>query len=274
MYGQWGASRASVLSTISHALILTGVVLAAVVGLRMAREALEMQAVLHTPLRMMQATPAIALAPLATPQSTVMVQAAATSSLALSAAPAIVSSVELPVETAPGVAPASALAAKHDLLPPVRIAIPAIDINARINESPLETWTDDVGRARARWQDPGRAVGYLAGTALPGGDGNIVLTGHNNWMGEVFRRLPELHRGDEITLYTETGEHLYRVTERWIVPYRRDPARGEARLRSYTKNTSHEQLTLISCYPYLTNADRIVIIAEPMDAPESGSEMP
>lgn len=274
MIGQWNTSRASLLSTISHMLILAGVTLGAVVGLRVARDMLESQAVRYAPIRMLQSTPVIELAPLATPHPSPFAPSTPANSLALSAAPTT-ASVFAPLFTPKAFstpAPAAGVMAAPALLPPMRIAIPAIDINARIDESPLETWTDDTGRARARWQDPGRAVGHLAGTGLPGGSDNIVLTGHNNWMGEVFRRLPELRQGDEIILYTETGEHQYRVAERWIVPYRRDPARGEARLRNYTKSTVGEQLTLISCYPYLTNADRIVIIAEPVRLQTGGNE--
>ncbi len=274
MIGHWSASRASLLSTISHTLILAGVVLGAVVGLRMVHDMIEARAALHTPLRMMQVAPVIPLAPLATPQPLASTRITAINSPAISAAPTAASAVWPAFTALSAPPPLPAPIATPVLLPPVRIAISAIGINAAIDESPLETWTDQTGRARARWQDPGRAVGHLAGTGLPGEGDNIVLTGHNNWMGEVFRRLPELRRGDEITLYTETGEHSYVVAERWIVPYRRDPMRGEIRLRSYTKNTPHEQLTLISCYPYLTNADRIVIIARPAPPLAQGDDAP
>jgi sortase A len=157
-------------------------------------------------------------------------------------------------------------------LPPIRIVIAKIDVNARVQESEIETWSNAQGQIGLRWADPGRAVGHLSGTGMPGQADNMVFTGHNNWLGEVFRRLPELKRGDEIIVYTDQAEHRYQVDERWIVPYRRDPERGHARLKGYVAQTEDERLTLISCYPYVTNADRIVVIARPVTEPAQATQ--
>ena len=146
--------------------------------------------------------------------------------------------------------------------PPLRIAIPAIELDQPIVPvSPISTTTRS-GSISWAWDTADYAVGHLDRTAMPGA-GNVVLAGHNNTKGEVFRYLPELTLGQLITVYTSEQAHVYRVDEVTIVPYRRNPVAGEAILQTYMAATEHEQLTLISCYPYVTNADRIVIVASP-----------
>jgi sortase A len=113
------------------------------------------------------------------------------------------------------------------------------------------------------WGTAEFAVGHLDRTANPGAGGNVVLAGHNNTKGEVFRDLSRLKTGEVITVATRSGLYPYMVTEVTIVPYRKDPVAGEATLQRYMASTTTERLTLLSCYPYWTNSDRIVVVAEP-----------
>ncbi len=145
--------------------------------------------------------------------------------------------------------------------PPVRIRIPYIAVNSSIVEIQPEIYKIDEEKIEARWPVPGYAVGYYFNSGRPGTKDNIVLTGHNNWLGEVFRDLYLLKINNEIILYTSQAEYRYIIHEIVIVPYRRNPAKGEEIVQSYSGSTSDEQVTLISCYPYLSNSDRIVIIA-------------
>jgi len=52
------------------------------------------------------------------------------------------------------------------------------------------------------------------------------------------------------------------VTEKVIVPYRQDPVAGDAELARYMDTFDDERLTLISCFPFFTNADRVVVVAK------------
>jgi sortase A len=154
--------------------------------------------------------------------------------------------------------------------PPVGIAIPAIDLAASvIPVSPIST-TRRSGAVVWSWATADYAVGHLESSALPGAGGNIVLAGHNNTKGEVFRQLPDLKTGQAIRLDTASGAHYYTVREVRIVKYRRDPVAGEAILQEYMAPTTTERLTLLSCYPYFTNADRIVVVAEPVQSQRRG----
>jgi len=83
-----------------------------------------------------------------------------------------------------------------------------------------------------------RAVGHVAGTALPGQTGNTAITGHRD---TFFRPLRKIRRDDLIRLTTLQGEFLYRVVSTGIV----DPEDVEV-LDSY----SGQVLTLITCYPF------------------------
>ncbi len=54
---------------------------------------------------------------------------------------------------------------------------------------------------------------HLVTSALPGGDGNMVILGHLNVWGSVFLRLHDLRPGNEIRIRTPTGAvYTYQVT--------------------------------------------------------------
>jgi len=83
-----------------------------------------------------------------------------------------------------------------------------------------------------------RAVGHIAGTALPGQVGNVGLAGHRD---TFFRPLRNIRLADTIILTTERGDFRYRVVSTKVV----DPHAVEV-LGPATK----EILTLVTCYPF------------------------
>jgi sortase A len=122
-----------------------------------------------------------------------------------------------------------------------RIIVPAIDVDGLIVQG------DDWEQLRKG------AVGQHIGAADPGQPGNLVLSGHNDIYGEVFRRLDELQPGDEIQIHSTTQIFTYVVTGWRVVP----PTEV-----SVMNATPHPSLTLISCYPYLVDTERIVVFAD------------
>ena len=149
-------------------------------------------------------------------------------------------------------------------LPPVRIQIPAIGVNSRIETLEATLSKDRETSKTWIWPDPGYMVGHYAFSGRPTEKRNIALAGHNNWKGEVFRYLHKLKVGDTITLSTVDNEYIYEVAETVIIPYRSNPTLGAETVWKYLGPQPGERLTLLSCYPYLTNADRIVVIAKPL----------
>ena len=103
------------------------------------------------------------------------------------------------------------------------------------------------------WEQLKKGVAQHIGSANPGQAGNVVLSAHNDIFGELFRDLDQLKAGDEIRLTTATREFVYRVTGTSIV----EPTNVSA-----MAPTTRPTLTLISCYPYLVDDQRIVVVAE------------
>ncbi|PKO21803.1 MAG: hypothetical protein CVU38_12900, partial [Chloroflexi bacterium HGW-Chloroflexi-1] len=59
----------------------------------------------------------------------------------------------------------------------------------------------------SEWDVASYAAGWHKNSARPGEIGNVVLSGHHNIEGEVFRYVVDLEPGDKITLYA-LGCHL------------------------------------------------------------------
>ncbi|PID86048.1 MAG: hypothetical protein CSA11_03375 [Chloroflexi bacterium] len=121
-----------------------------------------------------------------------------------------------------------------------RIEIPAIGVDSTIVQGD-------------HWEQLKKGVGQMVGSAQPGTEGNMVLSAHNDIFGEIFRHLDKLTPGDEIIISTERSSYRYIVRDIDVVKptdvYVTDP-------------TTHAQTTLISCYPYQINTDRIVVFAD------------
>ncbi len=100
------------------------------------------------------------------------------------------------------------------------------------------------------WEQLKKGVAQHIGSANPGEIGNLVLSAHNDIYGELFRDLDQLVPGDEIRIFTTTNEYLYRITGTRIV---------EPTEVSVMEPTSRPTITLISCYPYLIDTQRIVV---------------
>ncbi|MEM9774083.1 MAG: class D sortase [Chloroflexota bacterium] len=98
-----------------------------------------------------------------------------------------------------------------------------------------------------------KGVGHSIGTGLAGKPGNMVLSAHNDIYGEIFRNLDQLEFGDEVVVSTGQESYTYVVNSIDFV----EPTAVEV-----MAPTDHSSLTLISCYPYLVNNQRIIIKAD------------
>jgi sortase A len=118
-----------------------------------------------------------------------------------------------------------------------RIQIPAIGVDAPIVQGD-------------GWEQLKKGVGQHIGSANPGEKGNIVLSAHNDIFGEIFRDLDRLKPGDEIKIYTNQRAYTYVVSDSDVV----EPTQVDI-----MDSTSQPTLTLISCYPYLVDDQRIAV---------------
>jgi sortase A len=121
----------------------------------------------------------------------------------------------------------------------IRIQIPAIEIDAPVVQGD-------------GWEQLKKGVAHHTGSADPGEAGNIVLSAHNDVYGELFRNLDRLSPGDPIVLYTQQRQYTYIVDRTVYV----EPTAVEV-----MASTGNPTVTLISCYPYLIDTQRIVVFA-------------
>ncbi len=124
--------------------------------------------------------------------------------------------------------------------PPTRIVIPKIDMDAPVLEG------DD-------WETLKKGAGHHVGTANPGERGNMYISAHNDIYGQIFRRLEELDLGDEVIVYAGAVPYRYIVREKRIV---------EAMDVSVMYPTTEPILSLQTCYPYMVDTHRLVVIAK------------
>lgn len=121
----------------------------------------------------------------------------------------------------------------------VRIQISAINLDAPVVQGD-------------GWEQLKKGVGQYIGSADPGQNGNVVLSGHNDVYGEIFRHLDRLVPGDQIVVHTQQRQYVYVVDRTVLV----EPTAVEV-----MASTGSPTVTLISCYPYLVNDQRIVVFA-------------
>jgi len=122
----------------------------------------------------------------------------------------------------------------------IRIQIPAIGVDATVVQGD-------------NWEQLRKGVGQHLGSGVPGQPGNVVLSAHNDFAGEIFRYLEDLQPGDEIILMSTTQQFSYTVTGSRIV----EPTEVEV-----MAPTTAATVTLISCYPYLIDTKRIVVFGQ------------
>lgn len=122
----------------------------------------------------------------------------------------------------------------------VRIQIPAIKVDAPIV----------MGDG---WEQLKKGVGQHIGSPNPGEGGNLILSAHNDIYGELFRDLDRLQPGDVVRVFTNHLTYEFEVYQSQIV---------EPTFVEVLRQTNESIVTLISCYPYGVNNQRIVVTGQ------------
>ena len=148
--------------------------------------------------------------------------------------------------------------------PPTRIVAPDIGLDADV--VPM-TWemVDRRGVMISEWIVPANAAGWHANSALPGNQENVVLSGHNNIDGKVFRYLVDLEPGDKVTIYAGGAAYEYTVTEKYILREAGMPLDVRRKNAQWMMPAGEERLTLVTCWPYEWpgNSHRVIVVARP-----------
>ena len=104
-----------------------------------------------------------------------------------------------------------------------------------------------------------KGVVLYPGSALPGQNGEVFLTGHSStyiWnrapYGQVFSLLDKLEAGDIVSIFYQDRQYDYRITQKEIL----SPAQTQV---SETQNSA---LALMTCWPPGTTLERLVVRGE------------
>ena len=107
--------------------------------------------------------------------------------------------------------------------------------------------------------------GHYPTTPMPGQPGNAAIAGHRTTYGAPFFRLDELTDGDLVQVTTRQGEFTYKMRDRLIVK----PSQNEVLAPS-----DENLLTLTTCNPRYSAAQRMVIVSELTDNPAPAPPAP
>ena len=143
---------------------------------------------------------------------------------------------------------------------PTRLSIPSLNLDIPILPA---GWVERSGRRV--WLIPDNAAGWHLGSARLGERGNLVLSGHNNIGGSVFRNLADLRVGDMVVVSSQTTSRQFEVTERLIL---REAFQSEQRRLENARwigDFEDERVTLVTCYPAWSNTHRLIIVAKPVE---------
>jgi sortase A len=150
-----------------------------------------------------------------------------------------------------------------DTSPPVRLFIPSVHIDTKVVPVGWNMIPAPGGGVKSEWQVADYAVGHHEGSANPGQVGNVVLSGHVDYKGQVFKDLKDVDPGDEVIVYTEKGQYIYVVTDLKIVQEEGVSDKQRRENAKYMNPTPDLTLTMITCYPYGIDTHRLIVIAKP-----------
>jgi LPXTG-site transpeptidase (sortase) family protein len=124
------------------------------------------------------------------------------------------------------------------VLPPVRIRIPVLNVEAPVKEVGLDAHGDLIVPTDAD------TVVWFGASAPPGLAGNAIMAGHTDWNGKLgtFFRLKDLDKGATVEVQASDGaKRTFSVTEKQLYPVDNAP------VEFIFAATPKPVLTMITC---------------------------
>src|SRR5699024_5147488 len=135
-----------------------------------------------------------------------------------------------------------------------------------------EDWAAPVREGVTADQIDRGGVGRYPDTQLPDDPGNFSLAGHRNTHASMLGRQDDLQLGDRLYLVSPDGMYTYEVSERRVVdPQQTEvlaPVPGEPGAAAEAGT-----LTLTTCHPMFSNAERLIHHAELKEFTPLGGEV-
>ena len=152
---------------------------------------------------------------------------------------------------------------------PDRLQIPAIDVDVPVVELGWHAATNRDGQILSEWDVAEYAAGWHKNSARLGEPGNMVMSGHNNILGAVFRELDQLKEGHKVILYAGDHQAVYAVDQVVIVPEKTATPEQRKENARWIGPFADDRLTLVSCWPRNNNTHRIIVVARPVAAAQA-----
>lgn len=146
--------------------------------------------------------------------------------------------------------------------PPDRLQIPTLDLDIPVIELGWHPATNREGQIFSEWDVAEYAAGWHKNSKLPGELGNVVLSGHNNILGAVFRELDQLKQDDQVLIWADDTSYTYTVAQVVIVPEKGATYEQRVANARWIGEFNDPRLTLVSCWPRNNNTHRIIVVAK------------
>jgi sortase A len=144
---------------------------------------------------------------------------------------------------------------------PSYLEIPSLQLFTAVESMGWDRAISSDGEVYSRWDEIHFAAGWLQNSAAPGATGNVVLTGHNNVYGAVFRDLWRLKPGEPVLVHAAGQRYRYIVDQVIVRPEVDVSDAQRAVTASYITQTADQRLTLVTCWPPNSNTHRVFVEA-------------
>ncbi|MDO9300363.1 MAG: sortase [Anaerolineales bacterium] len=149
-----------------------------------------------------------------------------------------------------------------------QISIPALNVDGRVVPVGWRVnFSDNFQSGEFEWDSPDSNVGWVITSALPDETGNVILYGHNNLYEKIFENLADLAQGDRVYLQTGNQRWEYKVRNVLLLPVIGASREQLNKYQKYLQPTQDARVTLISCWPPISNTHRVVVIGQRVSNP-------
>lgn len=147
---------------------------------------------------------------------------------------------------------------------PMSIRIPEMDLWNQVSPADVFiSWNEGVPAQTWQVED----AGWYAPSGPPGWGRNVVIAGHSPvldpevWERSIFRILPYLEPGQVIELFTNEVVYGYQVAQVFAIPAKESQ---DQEVVAWIADSGDERLTLVTCFPPHTAANRVLVVAFPI----------
>lgn len=142
------------------------------------------------------------------------------------------------------------------------LTIPTIELATEVFARGWTGVQQADGTVVSKWDDVQYAAGWHKNSAAPGRQGNIVVSGHSNIYGSIFRKLAQVKTGQSIYIDQGRVRYTYIIDEVTLAQETAALPAQQAQNAAYLYQTDDNRLTLITCWPWNDSTHRVFVVAK------------